>query len=254
MAEAPDWIAVEYGPAGATAWAMRGGQPVAERQGRDPAAEWPGLPVVASGHPEVPLMPLPAKPLELKPVCIGGVFALPGLSQSDPRDAMRGPETLIAGFLSLNPGWDGVICLTGPVTRWALVSAEEVVSVQPFLARGLRDALLATDSLAGLTEGGEGFDKAVGDLLSRPERLAARLAALAYGGNQAELSGLLIGAELAAARPYWLGQPVAVIGEDDALYTRALGAQGVPVTQTDTRRITLAGLNAGRRRIDGGKT
>ena len=39
-------------------------------------------------------------------------------------------------------------------------------------------------------------------------------------------------AELAAARPYWLGQHVALIGDDKLCkaYADALGAQGLPVT------------------------
>ena len=46
---------------------------------------------------------------------------------------MRGEETQIAGFLALNPGWDGVICLPGTHSKWAHVSAGEVVSFQTFL-------------------------------------------------------------------------------------------------------------------------
>ena len=44
---------------------------------------------------------------------------------------------------------------------------------------------------------------------------------------RARLSGTLIGAELAAARPYWLGQKVAVIGAQavSATYLRALRAR-----------------------------
>jgi 2-dehydro-3-deoxygalactonokinase len=61
---------------------------------------------------------------------------------------------------------------------------------------------------------------------------------------RARLSGLVIGAELAAARPYWLGQHVALIGEDSVCkpYADALSAQGLPVERTDTERMTLEGL------------
>ena len=63
---------------------------------------------------------------------------------------------------------------------------------------------------------------------------------------RARLSGLLIGAELAAARPYWLGQHVALIGDDKLCkaYADALGAQGLPVERTDAERMTLEGLKA----------
>ena len=60
----------------------------------------------------------------------------------------------------------------------------------------------------------------------------------------AALSGLLIGAELAASRPYWLGQQVSVIGADAMarLYVAALAQVGVPATLADVDRMTLEGL------------
>ena len=87
--------------------------------------------------------------------------------------------------------------------------------------------------------------------LDRPDRLLARLFTLRAEGlldgldpatARARLSGLLIGAELAAAKPYWLGQRVAVLGAGDlaALYARALDGLSVPV------RPYRRGRNAGR--------
>jgi 2-dehydro-3-deoxygalactonokinase len=110
----------------------------------------------------------------------------------------------------------------------------------------------------------EGFDNdaftaAMTDTISRPERLAARLfsiraESLLHGQTgpqaRARLSGLLIGAELAATRPYWLGQQIAIIGNGTAarLYQQALATQGAPAVLTDTTTITLAGLIAARRK------
>ena len=85
------------------------------------------------------------------------------------------------------------------------------------------------------------FDAGVSDALSRPERLGARLFSLRAEGliaglspqaARARLSGLLIGTELAAARPYWLGQRVTLIGAEklSAAYARALAAQGVRIS------------------------
>jgi 2-dehydro-3-deoxygalactonokinase len=70
---------------------------------------------------------------------------------------------------------------------------------------------------------------------------------------RARLSGLLIGAELAAAKPYWLGQQIAVIGEGSLskLYVDALSAQSAPATQVQAAAITLAGLAAAYRRLKG---
>ncbi|HSF64973.1 MAG TPA: 2-dehydro-3-deoxygalactonokinase, partial [Paracoccaceae bacterium] len=96
------------------------------------------------------------------------------------------------------------------------------------------------------------------DALSRPERLAQRLFALraegllqglAPGAARARLSGLLIGVELAATRPYWLGQPVAILGAEAlaARYARALGAQGSRPRLLPGTDCTLAGLAAAHR-------
>lgn len=41
------------------------------------------------------------------------VHVVPGLRQDDPADVMRGEETQMAGFLSREPGFDGVLCLPG---------------------------------------------------------------------------------------------------------------------------------------------
>ncbi len=98
--------------------------------------------------------------------------------------------------------------------------------------------------------------------MSRPERLAARLFSLRAEGllndmpgtaARAHLSGLLIGAELAAAKPYWLGQQIAVIGDSrlSKLYVDALAAQAAPATQVNAATITLAGLTAAYQRLKG---
>jgi 2-dehydro-3-deoxygalactonokinase len=110
--------------------------------------------------------------------------------------------------------------------------------------------------------GWDAFDTAVGDAMARPERIAARLFSLRAEGllngmtnatARARLSGLLIGAELAGAKPYWLGQQIAVIGAGNltALYVRALALQSAPATQVKGDAITLAGLTAAYRRLKG---
>ena len=62
------------------------------------------------------------------------------------------------------------------------------------------------------------------------------------------LSGLLIGAELAAARAYWLGQRIVMIGNETLAraYAQALAGQGVPVETADATEMTIAGLCAHR--------
>ena len=79
-------------------------------------------------------------------------------------------------------------------------------------------------------------------------RAEALLSGLDPAVARARLSGLLIGAELAAARPYWLGQNVAVVGSGGAAraYAEALSAQGAAPRMVDAGAVTLAGLAAAR--------
>lgn len=187
------------------------------------------------------------------------VYILPGMKQNSPADLMRGQETQIAGFLAANPKFDGVLCLSGPHTRWAHISAGEVVSFRTFMTGELL-ALLASQSLLCHTTvssawDADAFATAVEDAMSNPAILASKLfsihaeASLFDQSNaisRAKLSGLLIGAELAAARPYWLGQEVVIIGENDLLtaYQTALEPLGMPVKTASAETMTLAGLSA----------
>lgn len=187
------------------------------------------------------------------------VHVVPGLSQAQPADVIRGEETQVAGFLVRNPGWDGVLCLPGTHSKWVHVSAGEVVSFQTFLT-GELFALLSSQSVLRHAMAGwdaRGFAEGAEMGFERPDRMMARFFALRAeallhgldpGMARARLSGLLIGAELAAAKPYWLGQRVAVLGARalSDLYAQALSDHAVPVTQLEATEMTLAGLSAAR--------
>ncbi len=289
----PDWIALDWGTSNLRAFAMQGAQVLAGATSEDgmgrlarddfePAMyklvgswlESGNVPVVAcgmvgsrQGWVEAPYRSVPCRPLDERltkaPTTSGlNVHVIAGLSQTNPADVMRGEETQIAGFLALNPGWDGVICLPGTHTKWAQLSAGEVVSFQTFMTGELFDLLGSASVLrhsvahAGWDE--TAFQASVSDTLSKPERLAARLFGLrasdllngiAPESTRAALSGYLIGAELAAARPYWLGQNIAVLGTgaQARAYAAALETQGAPAMLVDAERATIAGLTAARR-------
>tara|TARA_R110002049_G_scaffold10127_3_gene50362 strand:+ start:64531 stop:65433 length:903 start_codon:yes stop_codon:yes gene_type:complete len=292
----PEWLAVDWGTSTLRVWAMQGATVLDQVQsddaltGRHPEGFAPTLQAVtAHWHLPRPVMAIacgmvgarqgwveaPYQTLPCTPIAPGfahlrsdvfDLHVISGLCQQRPNDVMRGEETQIAGFLALNPNWDGVICLPGTHTKWAQVSAGEVISFQTYMT-GEMFGLLAGQSVlrhSVQTEGWEdaAFDMAVSEALSRPEKLAARLFAIhaddrmdgtAPEAAKARLSGLLIGAELAAARPYWLGQNLAIIGADPqaALYARALDKQGAPATLADAPRMTLAGLCAAFRLLKG---
>ncbi len=187
------------------------------------------------------------------------VHIVPGICQSQPADVMRGEETQIAGYLAQNSDFDGIICLPGTHTKWVHVSAAEIVSFRTFMT-GELFALLGTRSVLRHSVAKKGWDdnafsEALETALSRPEALAGRLFCLraesllhqqSPQSARAALSGLLIGAELATAKPYWLGQPVALIGAPQltATYATALRAQGAEPIVADGDTMTLAGLAA----------
>ena len=295
MTERADWIAVDWGTTNLRAFVMQGATVLARAQsnagmatlapeGFEPAltaliGPWLGggpLPVIACGmvgsrqgwreapYRSVPCAPLGSRMTHLATACGIDVHLVSGLAQASPPDVMRGEETQIAGFLSLNPSWDGVLCLPGTHTKWAHLSAGEVVSFQTFMTGELFD-LLGTASVLRHALTGEGweadaFEASVRETMARPERLAARLFALRAANllegtgpaaTRASLSGLLIGAEIAAARPYWLGQNLAILGTGTQAraYRDALALQGVTAMLTDTERATLAGLTSAHRSL-----
>ncbi|EAQ05413.1 2-dehydro-3-deoxygalactonokinase [Yoonia vestfoldensis] len=224
------------------------------------------------GWVEAPYAATPCAPLggPLAPACSDdprlAVHVIPGIKQLHPADVMRGEETQIAGYLAQNKGWDGVICLPGTHTKWVHVSAGEIVSFQTFMT-GELFATLTTQTVLRHSIATDGwddaaFDTGLADAYGRPEKLAGRLFSLRAEGllhdlpgatARARLSGLLIGAELAAAKPYWLGQQIAVIGAGALarLYVTALAQHGAPATQVNAEAATLAGLTAAYRQLKG---
>ncbi len=207
----------------------------------------------------VPCVPLDSCALVAAPTTDPrlSVRIAPGLKQTAPADVMRGEETQTAGALALLPGYDGVLCLPGTHSKWVHISAGEVVSFQTFMT-GELFALLSENSVLryGMQGGGwddAAFDLGVSDAISRPEKIGARLFSLRAEGLIADLepaaarsrlSGLLIGIELAAAKPYWLGQRVTLVGAEklSAAYARALSTQGIDAQSLSANDCTLAGL------------
>lgn len=286
-----DWIAVDWGTSNLRAWAMRGREMRAEAvsdRGMGGLApdqfedallaligDWPGrADVIACGMVgarqgwiEAPyaMTPCPARPGALveAPTRSPGlrVRIVPGVAQDRPADVMRGEETQIAGFLHLNPGWDGTLCLPGTHTKWVQLSAGEIVSFRTFMTGEMFAALGAhtvlRHSLTGEGTDDESFAQAVAEGMAAPAQLAQRLFAIRAEGllhglapaqARGRLSGLLLGAELQAARGWWLGADIAIVGNDALArrYRAALAAQGAAPGIADSDTVTRAGLIAAR--------
>lgn len=268
---ATGWLAANLDGLTLTAWNVTDGSPAPAQVLQLPDSSRSALaaalrqamgsstcPVVLGGSALVPQRPVPAEPAELALTETRleelEVHALPGLSQAAPCGVMQGALARLSGFLQLNPDWDGVVCLPGAVTHWVQVSAREAVSFQSALTGPL---VQAASQAMGLEAAGD-WDKAAladaaADGIARPELLAARLASvqaamdlgqMPAAAARAGIWGLLLGAELAAARPYWLGQNLALIAEPplQSLYSDALEAQALPVSLADPGRMALEGL------------
>ncbi|WP_304615335.1 2-dehydro-3-deoxygalactonokinase [Paracoccus sp. (in: a-proteobacteria)] len=285
-----DWIAADWGTTNLRLWAMAGDRVVESRQsdqgmaGLAPDAfapvlagatqGWPDVPVIACGMvgsrqgwieaPYAPV-PCPARPRMVTAPSAGRpVYVICGVRQDQPADVMRGEETQIAGLLAVHPDFDGIACLPGTHSKWVRISAGEICHFKTFLT-GELFGLLAGQSVLRHSLAGEGCDSAgfaaaVDQAMSRPAqgyaglfqiRAETLLAGLAPASARARLSGTLIGWELAAAKPWWLGHQVTIIGAPalSALYAQALRAQGAPVTQVGAEEATLAGLNAARKEL-----
>ncbi|WP_428544009.1 2-dehydro-3-deoxygalactonokinase [Profundibacter sp.] len=215
--------------------------------------EAPYRPVPAPVVGRVPPVQAPARDPRIR------VFILPGLKQDDPADVMRGEETQIAGFLSQSPDFDGVVCLPGTHSKWVRISAGEVVGFTTFMT-GELFALLAGHSVLCHSVGAGGFDEqafdnAVTTGTGFPAQVAGELfrlraedllKGLPAGQARARLSGLLIGQEIAAARGWWLGMRLVILGGAKlaGIYLRALKAQGAQCEPVAGEDATLDGLKA----------
>ena len=185
------------------------------------------------------------------------VSIVPGIMQTSPPDVMRGEETQIAGYLSKNPDFDGIICLPGTHTKWAHISANEIVSFKTFMTGeiflSLSERSILKTSVQSNDFDSTSFLEAFEDTYSNPVLLSSKLFGLRAADLlentstkflKSKLSGYLIGCELAGAKSYWLGQNIIMIGNNDLciLYQKALKKLGINTTIESTQNVTLNGL------------
>ena len=294
MTPRPDWIAVDWGTSALRVWAMQGDRVLAEaasdqgmgrlaREQFEPAllqliGDWlePGrcCPVLAAGMVgarqgwvEAPYRPVPCPPVQASSAIAVptsdpriAVRILPGLSQADPADVMRGEEAQIAGVLARWPEFSGTVCLPGTHTKWASVAGGRVTQFRTLMT-GEMFELLATRSVLrhslapdAQTPGGadiaafrdglrlsQGLDMAMNLFSLRAESLLGNPDPVAL---RARLSGLLIGQELAATRPLWQGRDIVIVASAglETLYLAGLESFGATVRTLSATEATLAGL------------
>ncbi|MFN3548127.1 MAG: 2-dehydro-3-deoxygalactonokinase [Mesorhizobium sp.] len=189
------------------------------------------------------------------------VRILPGICQRTPgrEDVMRGEETQLAGAVAQGLA-DGLVCLPGTHSKWAAIEAGRLVSFTTFMT-GELFSVLGAHTILGDTLGEGGFDPAdpafrggIEDMLREGAALIGSLFSLRAAGllladaapnPRARLSGLLIGAEIAAARAmHGIGHEVGLVatGTQAELYRTAFGLAGFRCRVLDGGALVRRGL------------
>jgi len=185
----------------------------------------------------------------------GGVRIVPGLACIGPGgepDVMRGEETQLLGL-----GRDGLVCLPGTHSKWAVVEGGRVVRFATSLTGELRALLLGRGLIAAVADSDvdhddlDAFDaglRVVGIQGGVLHHLFAARSRVLQGVMPATataswLSGLLVGHEVAAMTDAFGERPVTVVGAGALTkrYLRAIGARGTAVDgEVAARRGLLA--------------
>jgi len=234
----------------------------------------PDLPVVVAGMAgaragwiEAPYAETPAglTDLHIQAVSAPGidrdVRILPGVCQriSGAEDVMRGEETQLLGAVASGLS-DALFCLPGTHSKWVSLEGGRISRFTTVMTGELFQ-LISRQSILRLSIG-EGraaaehpaFGQAVEEALTGDFSLTSRLfsiraQALLSGTDEASaasrLSGLLLGAEIAAMRPrLGEGQRVQLIGSGalTELYAAALSLAGVQTVSLDGGELVRKGL------------
>jgi 2-dehydro-3-deoxygalactonokinase len=193
------------------------------------------------------------------------VWIVPGLRGPGPTaapDFMRGEETQIAGWLGTRTRRGRqALCLPGTHAKWVVLDDQSLTRVTTFMTGELyavlsRHSVLRTEALvddqaafdAGQAAAGDGGGLAA-RLFSTRSRVVAAISPAPAESSASYLSGLLIGAEVAAA-PALAGldpdEPVVLLGDPGLCrwYARALTRTGRAFESFDGDQAVLAGLTA----------
>jgi 2-dehydro-3-deoxygalactonokinase len=193
------------------------------------------------------------------------VWIVPGLRGPGPTaapDLIRGEETQVLGWLRTEAAQGRqAICHPGTHAKWVVLEDERLVRFVTFMTGELyavlsRHSVLRSEAVAddeaafdqGLAAAGDGGALAA-RIFSARTRVVAALSPAAPETTASYLSGLLIGAEIAAA-PALAGlnadEPIVLLGDPGLCrwYARALTRAGRASRTFDGDRAVLAGLIA----------
>jgi 2-dehydro-3-deoxygalactonokinase len=225
-----------------------------------------GMAGARTGWVEAPYVETPAKfdALAARAVRVAEakreVFILPGICQraNGAPDVMRGEETQLLGA-SLAGAGDGLFCLPGTHSKWARVEASAVTGFSTFMTGELFELLRSHSVLAQFASASRGpleqepaFGEAIRSVLADPRNAFGRLFAIraaALLDNEGELaaarlSGLLIGAEIAAAIRERSTSEIRLVasGPLAGAYSAALKIAGYAPSLLDPETLAIRGL------------
>lgn len=227
-----------------------------------------GMVGAKQGWQEAPYRSVPTSPISVENLSSIAtvdkrisVFLLPGLSQANPADVMRGEETQLAGLLQASPSFSGSVCLPGTHSKWVVLEHGVVRSFKTYLTGELfgilsqysvlkhsvqtQDLAQELDTTACVTAASSVIEH--GTSLSSSlfgVRAKGLLNDVPASDSRATLSGLLIGEELADSKILWADVTVTLIGDSrlTQLYAACLQAHGSQTHVVDATEATLAGL------------
>ena len=273
-----DVLAESRGPEGMTHCATAGFEPVlrahVERLGA--AKDLPvlicGMAGARQGWIEAPYVDTPTQLAELAvravraPADFADIRILPGLAQRDPLapEVMRGEETQLMGLGDAAP--QRLVCMPGTHCKWVVLENGWVRRFTTFMTGEVFALLRKHSTLAFAVEAGTGFDatspaflRALEIGLADPGLVLSRLFGvraaqlLEFEGRDegaAHLSGLLIGAEVVAARlnfPDSAEVTLVATGATAGLYGAAFERCGLDVRCVDADQAVRQGLHAAAR-------
>lgn len=226
-----------------------------------------GMAGSAQGWVHVPYLDAPAQlamlaahasqvPGSRRPVRI-----MPGIAQRMPQapDVMRGEETILLGAFQAH-GVDGVVCLPGTHSKWALVLDGCLIGFTTTMTGEIYALLKERSILRHFLnrerheEDGARFDEAVHDALAAPERVLSHIFSLRAGpllfpdmqeALERKLSGLLIGLEIAGMREAIGNHKVTLLsaGRLGAVYGRAFSLAGIDFDFMNSEAMARVGLH-----------
>jgi len=204
------------------------------------------------------------------------VHILPGVMQLSPPNVMRGEETQLLGLLHTEPHFHGRVCLPGTHTKWVDMQHGVIQRFTTHMTGELFGLLCTHSVLKHSVERLEGtalmndsaqawdqsaFESMIDHAMLNPAaaleslfslRASTLLLKVSAVTSRSQLSGLLIGLELAATQHFWNQGSVAIIGEPALCdkYTSAFDHVGVTTKQFDADILTLNGLIYARHQIE----